>query len=82
MIRRLNGEFEPKYHPFKRLAVATFFALLAGLVSWRAQYVAHAGGSDHVILQRAAQIFVSQSRRTWARDAAAPSGARSVRNAT
>jgi hypothetical protein len=59
LIRRLNGKFEPKYHPFKRLAVATCFALLAGLVSWRAQYVAHAGGSDHVILQRAAQIFVS-----------------------
>lgn len=42
-----------------RLAIATLFALVAGTIAWRAQYVAHAGGSDHVILQRAARIFLS-----------------------
>jgi hypothetical protein len=42
-----------------RAAVACLFALVAIAISWRAQYVAHAGGSDHVILQRAAQIFLS-----------------------
>jgi len=42
-----------------RFAVALLFALIAGGVAWHAQYVAHAGGSDHVILQRAAQLFLS-----------------------
>jgi hypothetical protein len=42
-----------------RFVVASLFALVAGAVSWRAQHVAHAGGADHVILQRAAQIFLS-----------------------
>jgi hypothetical protein len=35
------------------------FALVAGAVAWRAQYVAHAAGSDHVILQRAAKVFLA-----------------------
>lgn len=42
-----------------RLLVATLFALIAGAIAWRAQYVAHGGGSDHVILQRAARIFLA-----------------------
>jgi hypothetical protein len=41
-----------------RLAVATLFAVVAGSIAWRAQYVAHGNGSDHVILQRAAQVFL------------------------
>jgi hypothetical protein len=48
-----------KSHRLGRIAVATLFAVIAGLVSWRAQYVAHGHGSDHVILQRAAQIFLA-----------------------
>ena len=34
-------------------------AVVAALVSWRAQYVAHGNGSDHVILQRVAQIVLA-----------------------
>ena len=45
--------------PAARLSIALLFALVAGAIAWRAQYVAHAGGSDHVILQRAARIFLA-----------------------
>ena len=41
-----------------RCMVAALFATVAGLVSWRAQYVAHGNGSDHVILQRAAELLL------------------------
>ena len=43
----------------RRIAAATLFAVIAGAIAWRAQYVAHGGGSDHVILQRAARIFLA-----------------------
>jgi hypothetical protein len=43
----------------KRIAVACAYALVAGVVAWRAQFVAHGNGSDHVILQRAAQLFLA-----------------------
>ena len=42
-----------------RLVLATLVAFGAAAVSWRAQYVAHANGSDHVIVQRAAQAFLA-----------------------
>ena len=42
-----------------RVLVALVFALVAAVVSWRAQYIAHAGGSDHVILYKAAKILLS-----------------------
>src|ERR1051326_6261188 len=46
-------------NPAARAVVALIFAVVAGLVSWRAQYVASAHGSDHVILQRAVQILIA-----------------------
>lgn len=42
-----------------RFVLATLFALLAAAISWRAQYVAHGNGSDHVIIQRAAQAVLA-----------------------
>ena len=42
-----------------RLSIALLFAVVAGAVAWRAQYVAHSAGSDHAILQRAARIFLA-----------------------
>ena len=47
----------PRY--LSRSLVATAFALLAGAISWRAQHVANANGSDHVILYRAAKTLLA-----------------------
>ena len=46
-------------HSARRIAAACLFAAGAGLIAWRAQYVAHGNGSDHVIIQRAAQRFLA-----------------------
>ena len=46
-------------HTARRLAAACLFAVVAGVIAWRAQYVAHGNGSDHVILQRAAQRLLA-----------------------
>ena len=42
-----------------RMALAFLFAAVAGAISWRAQFVANGNGSDHVIIQRAAQAFLA-----------------------
>lgn len=42
-----------------RALIALAFALVAGAISWRAQYVANAGGSDHVIVHNAARILLA-----------------------
>ena len=57
----MNGQASATARPvlWKRAIVALAFALVAGSVAWRAQYVAHGGGSDHVILYRAARILLS-----------------------
>jgi hypothetical protein len=42
-----------------RLLVAAGFALVAGLIAWRAQYIARAGGGDFLMLWRATRIVLS-----------------------
>jgi hypothetical protein len=41
-----------------RLLVAAAFALVAGAITWRAQYVVHGLGGDHLMLWRAAHIVL------------------------
>lgn len=41
-----------------RVAIAMLFALAAGAICWRAQYVAHALGGDNLMIWRAAHIVL------------------------
>ena len=41
-----------------RAAIAILFALIAGAICWRAQYVAHALGGDYLIIWRATHIVL------------------------
>jgi hypothetical protein len=41
-----------------RILIAAIFAIVAGGVTWRAQYVAHGLGGDHLMLWRAAHIVL------------------------
>ena len=54
--RAAPGE-KPRYTG--RLFVAATFALVATAISWRAQYVSHGSGSDHVILYKAAKTLLA-----------------------
>jgi hypothetical protein len=42
----------------KRAAVAVLFAIVAGAIAWRAQYLLHGLGGDHLVLWRAAHIVL------------------------
>ena len=56
----LRADSTAKPRVAARLSIAFLFAVVAGAVAWRAQYVAHAGGSDYVTFQRAAQTFLAR----------------------
>jgi hypothetical protein len=55
----------------QRLLVAAAFALVAGALTWRAQYIVHGLGGDHLVVWRAAHIVLDGGdpyRLIWSMD--------------